>query len=85
MARHTAGSTVILSMQKPVCNCLVSQNICIAPAAIYKAVWVTCASTALAFVCVVLFEMPIVQLEKLLYASCGISNLPQIIKTKKKE
>ena len=83
--RHTAWSTVIHSRQKPVSNFLVCNNICIASAAIYKAVWVTCTSTALAFVCVVLFEMPIVQLEKLLYASCGISNLPQIIKIKKKE
>ena len=40
---------------------------------------------AIAFICVVFFEMPIVQLEKLLFASLGINKLPTVRREVKQE
>ena len=41
--------------------------------------------TAIAYLCVVFFEMPIVQLEKLLFASLGINKLPTVRREVKQE
>ena len=47
-------------------------------AAIYFILFVMAACIAVAYICVVLFEMPIVQMEKLLFASFRVGNLPAV-------
>ena len=54
---------------------------------IYFILWILSVCTAVSYVCVIGFEMPIAHLEKLLFTSVGLAKLPavQYIQEIKKE
>ena len=57
------------------------------PMIIYFILWILSVCTAVSYVCVIGFEMPIAHLEKLLFTSVGLAKLPavQYIQEIKKE